>query len=213
MRAALIGLAWTILLTTSVFAEERTFQVSVDGKPAGICRMKVTSAVGAETVEMNVDVRFRTLGIKYEYLSKCVEVWKNGEVQKFESVVNDDGKKSHVKADVGERGLTVVVDNRASTCAKTAIPVTGWRIPRFDRETQDAIILDSEDGTTTPAKIEYVGRIQLKLANQTLEGNRYKVSGKGIDAEWAYDTTGRPIRQSMKWDGHTVVLELSGIEK
>ena len=103
MRLVSNGLAGCLLLLGAmVHAEERTFQVFVDGKPAGVCRTTVSTEGDVETVTMTTDVKVRFLGFKYEYSSKSVEFWKGGVVQKLESTVNDDGKKLHVKAEAGE---------------------------------------------------------------------------------------------------------------
>lgn len=206
-------LAMLFFLGSSLHAEERTFFVTVDGKQGGSCRMKATTNGDVDLVEMNYDVKIRVLGIKYEYQSKCVEEWKNGLLQKLDCLVNDDGARSHVKAESSDRGLITTVKGRSAVCAKDALPATGWRIPRMDKQTQEATILDNEDGSTCVAKITYIGKTQLKVGELQIEAYKYKVVGKGIDAEWAFDSTGRPVWQSMKWDGHNVVLSLSGIEK
>jgi hypothetical protein len=44
-------------------------------------------------------------------------------------------------------------------------------------------------------------------------GPRYRLTGRNLNAEWWFDDTGRPIRQTMKSDGHTVTLDLTEIRK
>jgi hypothetical protein len=50
------------------------------------------------------------------------------------------------------------------------------------------------------------------LYGQAIAGSRYKVTGKDVAAEWWFDATGRVIRQEMRWDGHKVILELTGVK-
>ncbi len=203
-----------LLLPAASSAEERGFEVTVDGKPAGDFRMKVTAlADGSEQVDMAADVKFRTFGIGYSYSSRSTEIWTDGRLRQLDSAVNDDGKKKRVKVESDARGLTVVVNNRPTPCAKTALLATGWRLPPSDQKAFEAVVVDTEDGTQTVARIEYVGDFQAKLPAGAVPGRRYKVTGKDLDAEWVFDGAGRPIHQTMKWDGHTVVLKLTGITK
>jgi hypothetical protein len=50
------------------------------------------------------------------------------------------------------------------------------------------------------------------LGGKLIEGARFKLTGKDLAAEWWFDAAGRPIRQEMTWDGHKVVLELTGVK-
>jgi hypothetical protein len=53
---------------------------------------------------------------------------------------------------------------------------------------------------------------QVVLNGQMIAGMRFKLTGKDVAAEWWFDKNGRVIRQEMKWDGHKVVLELTGVK-
>ncbi|HJZ55574.1 MAG TPA: DUF6134 family protein, partial [Gemmataceae bacterium] len=77
----------------------------------------------------------------------------------------------------------------------------------------EVVVLDTEDGSETLARLEPLPPARVTVGGAAIDAQRFRLSGKDLDAEWWFDPAGRPVRQQMKWDGHTVVLELSGISK
>ena len=88
---------------------------------------------------------------------------------------------------------------------------TGVRVPAGDKP-RDAVLFDAEDGSETAVRVEPLGACRASLNGQVIEGTRYRLTGKDVAAEWWFDKNGRVIRQEMKWDGHKVVLELTGVK-
>jgi hypothetical protein len=109
------------------------------------------------------------------------------------------------------RGLAVTVNKASRQAATGVLTATGVKVPAADKP-RDAILFDAEDGSETPVRIEPLGACRVSLNGQVIEGSRFKLTGKDVAAEWWFDKNGRVIRQEMKWDGHKVVLELTGVK-
>ncbi|AMV26310.1 hypothetical protein VT84_18070 [Gemmata sp. SH-PL17] len=192
--------------------EVRTFTVLVDGKPGGSCAIATaTAADGTETVAVTTDVQVKAGLFSYTYHLNSVEVWRKGQLVSLEAKSNDDGKKRAVKAVANEQGLVVTVDKDTRKAAGTVLTATGVRVPAADK-VRDAVLFDAEDGSETAVRVEPLGACRVPLNGKTIEGARYKLTGKDVAAEWWFDANGRVIRQEMKWDGHKVVLELNGVK-
>jgi len=194
--------------------EERVFKVTVDGKPGGTYRMTCrVAADGTETVTVAADVKLRVLVVNYTYTLRATEVWKDGKLVSLESKTDDDGKKKEARVETAaDGGLTVAGSGgpRRTTRANLLVS-TGWHAPAAGGTT--ARVMEVEDGTETEARIDPLGRGEAVAGGRAVGGPRYRLTGRNLNSEWWFDDGGRPIRQTMKTDGHTVTLELVEIRK
>jgi hypothetical protein len=192
--------------------EVRTFAVTVDGKPGGNYTISTTTAAdGSETTTVAASVKVKMALYTYTYELNSTEVWKNGQLLSVEAQSNDDGKKRAVTAVAGANGLTVTVNRESRKVAAGVITATGVRVPAADK-VRDTILFDAEDGSETAVRVEPLGACRVMLNGQAIDGSRFRLSGKDVAAEWWFDKNGRVIHQEMKWDGHKVVLELTGVK-
>ena len=190
--------------------EVRTFAVTVDGKAGGTYTITTAAKDGVETTTVAAEVKVKVALRTHVYELNSVEVWKDGRLASVDAKSNDDGKKRAVSAVAGERGLTVTVNGAARPAAGDVLTATGVRVPAGDKA-RDAVLFDAEDGSETAVRVEPLGACKVTLNGQVVEGTRFKLTGKEVAAEWWFDKGGRVIRQEMKWDGHKVVLELTGV--
>ncbi|MDB5308082.1 MAG: hypothetical protein JWO38_2284 [Gemmataceae bacterium] len=214
--ALTLGIAFGPTSVSAADSELRTFGVTVDGKPAGTFKMAVrVEDDGTETIAAVADVKVKvTAGLlTYTYALQSLEVWRGGRLVSVEANANNDGKKTAVKAAAGADGLAVTVSGKAHKASADAITSTGWRHPGVTDKARDLMMFDTEDGSETAVRVEPLGAARVTLGGRTIEGRRVRLTGKDVDSVWWFDAAGRPIRQEMNWDGHKVVLELSGITR
>jgi hypothetical protein len=193
--------------------EARTFSVKVDGKPAGTFTItsKPDDAAATITVSAVADIQIRKGPFTYKYSLRSSETWKGDRVTALDSTANDDGKRHSVKATAADGGLTVTANGRIRAGRADVLTTTGWRGP--DPKARDVILLDTEDGSETVVQVQSLGACQVAINGQIVDGQKYRLTGKGVDSEWWFDATGRPIQQRMIWDGHKVVMDLTGVSK
>jgi len=207
--AVLAGLP---LVSRAGEAEHRQFAVTVDGKPAGSYRLSFRAGDdGSQTISAAVEVRVRALLGSYTYTLYSTEVWKAGRLVSVTAASNDNGKKHAVRATAVADGLEVVVDGRARKARGAFLTSTGWREPAPSDPAP--VWFDTEDGTETPVRVERRGPCNVTVGGTSVSARHYRLTGKDIDAEWWFDGAGRPVRQEMKWDGHQVVLQLTGVTR
>ena len=208
------GLAAITLVGTPAIVdadEMRTFAVSVDGKPAGTYTLATAwAADGTETIVASAEVKVKTTFFTYTYELQSTEIWKSGQLISINARSNDDGKQHVVTSDTKSGVMTVTVDKDTRKIPASILTATGVRVPAGN-EARDAILFDSEDGSDSKVRVEPLGPCRLTFNGKVLEGSKYKLTGKGIAAEWWFDSNGRPIRQENKWDGHKVMFELTSV--
>ena len=193
-------------------AEERTFSVAVDGKPAGATTMTYRAADdGAETLDVAADIRVRVLVVTYRYSLRSSEAWKAGKITGITANGNDDGKVKQLRATAAGDALTVTANGVVRQVRADALTSTGWRPPADGARA--GVVLDIEDGTDTPVRVDALPPAPVAAGGQVVTAKRFKLTGRGVDAEWWFDPAGRPVRQDSVWDGHRVVLTLTGIRK
>lgn len=190
-------------------SETRTFAVTVNGKPAGTFKMTAKADADTMTVTAAADVRVTIAVVTSTFTLRSTEVWKGDNLISLESTSTSDGKPAAVRASAANGSLTV--NGQARPTGAGLLTTTGWRPP--DPKATAAALLDTEYGTQTPVTVQPLGTAQVTVGGQTLTGPKYRLTGKGVDAEWWFDAAGRPVRQQMVWDGHKVVLTLTGITR
>lgn len=195
---------------TAADTDARTFAVTVDGKPAGSFKMTLRVADdGTETITTVAAVRVKVLLVSYTYELQSLEVWKGGKLVSVDATANDDGKRKAVKVVAADGGLTVTANGRARKVAADVLTSTGWRHPGAADKARDLVILDTEDGTETAARLTPLPAAKIAVNGSVVETQRFHLTGKKLDTVWWFDPAGRPVRHEMKWDGHKVVLELT----
>lgn len=206
-----------LLLVSEAFAgdsEVRTYSVTVGGKASGsyVIHFEAT-ADGKEIITSKVDVKGRVLLIPYHYSHQSREVWDKGQLVSVDAKTNDDGKKNTFRAVVAKDAWTLTVNNRERTEKGTYLLSDGFRMPTIVGKEQAVVVCDTEDGTMTDAKLSDLGVCNMRVKDQQIAGQSFKLTGKDLDSEWWFDASGRPIRQAMVWDGHKIVVELIEIKK
>jgi hypothetical protein len=192
--------------------ETRTFAVTVDGKPAGTCRMTLQAGDdGTQTITTAVDIKIRAAVFKYTYAFRGREVWKGDRLASVDASCDDNGKKKTVRVAAGENGLTAVVNGASRAVRAEAITTTGWRLP--DPKAREVILFDAEDGTETTARLDALGACQATVGGRVVAGQRYRLTGRGVDSEWWFDAAGRPLRQQMVSDGHRIIVTLADVTR
>lgn len=212
-RPTTIGIVALASAPTLAEADDvRTFAVTVDGKAGGSYTIATAVAAdGTQTVQVTAAVKVRAPLHTYVYELNSVEVWRAGQLVSLTANSNDDGKKRSVTAVANGRDLTVTVNRNTRKTASEVLTATGVQVPAADK-VRNATLFDAEDGSETAVRVEPLGACRVMLNGQAIDGVRFKLTGKDVDAEWWFDKMGRVIRQEMKWDGHKVVLELTGVK-
>lgn len=188
--------------------QDRSFDVTVDGKRAGTFNLGWSANGDRHTVSAHADVKFKTLIGTYKYTLTSKEEWEGGKLVSLDATAVNDGKKSAVAAAAKKEGLAVTADGKTRTVSGSAITTTGWFLPNppAEKGTAKVVVVDTEDGSDTEAKVE-------RLTDKEWGGRmvkRFKLTGKDLDCEWWYDTSDRPVRMAMVWDGHQVVFTQGG---
>ena len=195
-------------------SELRTFAVAVDGKPAGTFKMAVRiEDNGTETIAVVADVKIRAGIFRYVYEHQCLEVWKGELLVSVDASTNDDGKKHTVKAATNGGQLSVTVNGKERKGRADVLTSSGWRFPGPVDKVREVVLFDAEDGSETAAKLEPLAIAKINVNGTVVETQPFRVTGKDLDTMWWFDANRRPVRQEMKWDGHKVVLELTGITR
>jgi len=193
----------------AVETEVRTFTVSINGKPAGSHKLAYRlDEAGAETIAVVSDVKAKVGPLNFTHTHRSVEVWKNGRVISLDASTNDDGKLKTVKAVVSTGGLLVTANGKTIQSRADVLTSTGWRFPGPAERPRYVMILDTEDGTETVARLELQPAAPVGASAAPGETRRYRVTGKNLDMVWWYDKVGRPVHQETVWGGHKVVLDL-----
>lgn len=203
-----------MLLNSYCFAadtEERTFNVILEGKVIGKAAMKFEMAdQSTQQFSMTVDAKGKVSFVSFHYQHRSTERWKDGMLQSIESHTNDDGKKTKL---TGQRTdtLKISANSKERKIQGDVITTSGWRQFLQLKNGVKLNTLDTEDGSETLATVKDLGADQFNFNGKSIAVQKFKLTGRELDAEWWFDANGRPVKQVLVWDGHKVTLELSAI--
>jgi hypothetical protein len=156
-------------------------------------------------------VQVRYLLINYRYTYRGTEVWKAGQLQRFDAASEENGKKHSVAALAAEKSLRVTADGVSRSVRPDVWPTTYWRMPATKID-QTVVLLDADTGEAQPARIDSVDPTRLTVAGTAMDCTRLHVAGPTPADLW-YDVRGRLVGQETVEDGHKTVLSLREIQR
>lgn len=205
MRATLLPAALAAVLAAPTLADDsRTFQVYVDGKPAGQFVVKVAEKDGTTECTVSARVEVKALLGKYRYSLDTAETWKDGKLMALRSTCNDDGTKHDVSLTSDGTTATLTADGKTIKGGGAVWPTTYWKLPPA---AGDLTLIDSDTGKLIPAKLEDIGADKVPVLGKEQAANKYRLSG-GVDVTLWYDAGGRLVRESFVESGHRTLFEL-----
>ncbi len=213
--------------------QTREFRVSVDGKPRGKCTMQIRRREdGTDTVRINSAFSFNFVVYDYRYSSAGTEVWKEGRLVTLENKADYNGTRYHVKANAGEKGLRVAVNEKTSQVDPDVWATSYWHLPerlaqadaaegkgvvpaagsRPERKPAAVSIslLDSDKGVKLRGEMKRIGDEMIKVAGKKTACTHYRIRGD-VEVDVWYDADRRLARQESVDSGHKTILELTRV--
>jgi YD repeat-containing protein len=206
-RRALLVLG---LIPIPAVAEERTFSVSVDGKPAGECVVSFQAqADGSFAISCRADVRAEQRP-RYSFEYRGTEVWKDGRLVRLEGSGAENGHKGGGSLAAGKDGYALKAPTKEVAVRGEVWPNTYAMLPDPDRK---PLAVDVLTGDVLRAKIEKVGADRVTVAGKFMPATRYRVTAGGAATDVWYDAASRLVRRTWTWEGRAAVVELVRIRE
>lgn len=194
--------------------ETRDFTVYVDAKKAGDVHMTINRQDDATTsVACDTDVSIGAIITLYKYSYRGRELWKDGQLQRFESKCNDNGKEFIVSATAAADGLHVKVNDVEHTAPADVWLTSYWTQPDAKLKDQTVPLLDADSGRDLEAKVQFLGPEKYGPAGQQQTVQHVRLTGKSVGIDLWYDDGRRLVREEWVEDGHRTVVSLSGVRR
>jgi hypothetical protein len=214
---ALLAAAVAVCAPAAVLAgdlEQRAFSVTLDGKPAGDCRMSIQKTNdGSQLMAEQMAFSEQRGSSTWRYSYRALETWKGGRLQKFESYSEEDGQKRHVVAARIERSIRVNLNDRRHDVDAEAWTNSYWFIPTAAQRTQLVVLFDIDTGKESTGTIEFLGSARRPVAGADAECAHHRVRAGALSADLWFDGSERLVRRESSRDGHKIVLELLKLQK
>jgi hypothetical protein len=191
--------------------EVRDFQIFVDGKPAGHCRMTIVQAPdGAQKLGCEVDVHLVSFLVPhYEYPLRGSETWRNQRLESLITTCNDNGKRYNVAARSAGTIVRVNANGREQAARPDVWTTTYWRLPDAALRNRPLALLDVDTGRIVSVRLAYLGTQTLSIGGQPRSCSHYRMEGIATGDLW-YDEQERLVRQdTVDEEKHRVTLELT----
>jgi hypothetical protein len=201
-----LSLAAVLLAALPAFAEERTFAVTVDGKPAGELVLAFQSRTdGTAAVTVHADYRAeRPMAFAFEY--RGTETWKDGRLVRLEGLGTEDRHKGGITLVAGKDVYALKAGVKEVSVRDEVWPTTGAMMPDPDAK---PLVVDVITGDVLRAKVEKVGADRVTVAGKPVSATRYRVTAGGNRWDVWYDGANRLAKRVWTRDGRMVVAELT----
>jgi uncharacterized protein DUF6134 len=184
----------------------------VDGKRAGDAQMTIHRADdGTLSMHCDTEITIKVGPIRvYSYKYRGRETWKDGQLLRFQSTCNDDGKHYDVQGENRADGLHVTVNNVERTINADVWLTSYWHEP--DKKKYDTVValVDADCGRDLEGRLRFVGTEQQTTDGKEEQVKHFELTGK-VNVDLWYDGTGRLVRQEWLEEGHRTRLELKNI--
>lgn len=184
--AALVGLT---AITGGALAETSRmikFEAYRNGSEFGFSTVKIDGPSGDERVEVVTALRVG-LGpfTAFKYLLRTSTQWRAGQIERLDSVINDDGDVFKVKARRGDGGLAVDGFDGTLTTPADILPTTYWRADMVTRST----LLSTQHGRVLKVGFENLGEETVTTEGRRVSATHHAMRGD-LDIDVWHDAKG-----------------------
>jgi YD repeat-containing protein len=193
------------VMSAPALAEERTFSVSIDGKPAGECVLSIRpESDGSLAITCGADIRAdQRPGYSFTYRGS--EVWKDGRLIRLDGRGSEAGRDGGIRLRAGTDGYALKGSLKEVTVRGEVWPSTYALRPDPDAK---PLLVDVLSGDVLRAKVENVGADRVTVAGKPVPATHYRVTAGGAVTDVWYDGASRLVRRTWARDGRAVVMEL-----
>lgn len=167
---------------------------------------------GSIQMRCDTDIKVSFGLLRYKYVYRGLEVWKDRRLVRLDSNTDDNGKRFIVSAAAKDTNLDLKVNNVEKQVRGDVWVTSYWTLPDPKRRAETLAILDADNGTILEGKLSFVATEKLRIAGQEVSLNHYRITGKTTIDLW-YDGSERLVRQEWTEQGHKTLLELLRVRR
>ena len=207
LTGVLVGCAGGIGMTGTASAQDVRpegrvikFDAYRNGSHFGVSTVKIVGSKGAETVEVVTALRVGLGPITvFKYLLRTRIQWREGRIERLQSVVNDDGDVFRVDARRTDAGLMVEGGDGKLTVAADILATTYWQADMLTRHE----LLSIQHGRVLKVGFETLGEETIVSEGKQSIATHFAMRGD-LDLDIWYDTQGEWVKLTFKVDNSDI---------
>ena len=196
---ALVGK--TAAETSGAATGTRRFELFRGDTPIGQQSVTVSRSGAQVTVEVDVDITVRIVGVPvYRYTLSSSEVWDGGRLMKLDAVTEDNGSRGFAAAARGANGLAIKGSAYSGMVGGNPGTTTYWS-PAFLKR---PVWISTQDGQPLSVTVRS-GRIErFPTPSGAVDATRWQIGGDLADLDLFYDRSGEWIGSEFQARGEIV---------
>jgi hypothetical protein len=223
LRTKLLQVLWTALLVIAphliaapyvqaritpaqdplaLYGKEITFNVIREGERVGRHTVAFTRASPGDlnvTARLELEITFLTIPF-YEFLYRSSAVWRDGRLTTLFAQIDDNGKKSTIRAIANDRGVRITGPKGLLQSNAFLYPTNHWNAGVLSQSQ----VLNTLNGDISQVQIAATGRERILAQGTWVQATRYQYSGD-IDTTVWYDDAGRWVKMRFTAKGGSVI--------
>ncbi|HEX3149543.1 MAG TPA: DUF6134 family protein [Gemmataceae bacterium] len=201
--------AAVLTIVLPIQGEERTFTVTVDGKPAGEIVLEIQKRADGSTVA-TMREKYQSDGsthVSFDF--RGMETWKESRVVRLEGIGSENGRKGGITLIAGKDAYSLKAGVKEVSIRDEVWPTTGVMPPIPDRKT---LVVEAISGDVLQAKIKKIGADSVDVAGKAITTTHYRVTAGASRWDVWYDENNCLAKRSWVRDGRTVIAHLTQIK-
>lgn len=198
-----------LAVTLPAAAEERTFSVTIDGRPAGEFVVNYQARTdGSLAITVRADWRAdRPAPISFEY--RGTETLKDCRLVRLEGVGAKDGKKGGITLIAGKDAFALKAGVKEVSIRDEVWPTTGVAPPDLSGKPQ---VVDVITGDVLRARFEKAGADRIMVDGKPIPATRYRVIAGSSRWDVWYDEKQRLAKWALRQDGWSAAADLTRLK-
>ncbi|WP_417581338.1 DUF6134 family protein [Nitrincola sp.] len=164
------------------------FDVQRSGQTIGTHRLDFSEEQGMLRVDIEMDLRIRFLALfSYEYRYLASEWWQQGQLQRLDVRVDDDGDLTELFARREGEHLQLTQANQSQQLPAELLTTNHWNMAILSQ----SAVLNTLTGETSQLAVEFLGESTAPAGDKEVPVRLYRLGGELEDTDTWYDEQGR----------------------
>lgn len=171
-----------------LYGDTLVFDVQRSGKTIGTHRLGFSEEQGMLRVDIEMDLRIRFLALfSYNYRYLASEWWQQGQLQRLDVRVDDDGELTELSARREGEHLLLTQANQSNQLPAELLTTNHWNIGILSQ----SAVLNTLTGEASQLAVEFLGESMVPAGDTEVPVRLYRLGGDLEDTDTWYDAQGR----------------------
>ncbi|KGK43135.1 hypothetical protein LH51_02240 [Nitrincola sp. A-D6] len=171
-----------------LYGDTLVFDVLRSGRTIGTHRLDFSEEQGMLRVDVEMDLNIRFMALfSYQYRYLASEWWSNGQLQRLDVRIDDDGDLTELSAQREGDYIHLVQGSQSRQIPAELLTTNHWNVALLSQ----SAVLNTLTGEISQLAVEFLGDATAPAGGKEVPVRQYRLGGELEDTDTWYDDQGR----------------------